>query len=229
MAKEDRRLRRHGSDRTCWILHSRYFCLSCARLQSNDINISNASVGEVNITLVAPENGENVPNFYPVVSWSSEKPNVILELFRMRPADRTPQDAVQGGDLLIRKELSNVQTFTYPADAPRRLAQNDRVAWRVKAQVITNRGVEEKASEVRFFRIKLEDQIARALSTFFSGLGGDVAGTWNTLEALGWTNTGPVTVDGRTITVQDFQAFLTQLSQQVTQQGLRPRLRVEPN
>ncbi|MFH0992022.1 MAG: hypothetical protein V1799_18610 [bacterium] len=194
---------------------------------STTINITNTSAGEVNVSLTSPENGENVPNLYPTVSWTSEKPNVILEMYRMRLADRNPQDAINGGDVLLKKELSGVQSFTYPTDAPRRLAQNDRVAWRVLVKVQSNRAIEEKTSEARFFRIKIEDPIAQILSNFFSNLGGNAAGTWSTLETAGWTNTGTVTVDGRTMTAQEFQAYLTQLSQKITQQGLTPVLRVE--
>lgn len=184
------------------------------------INVRNASESEVVVTLISPEQGANVPTTFPTFSWSSQKPNVVLSVYEMLPVHRSPEEAVTGIPFL-RREVAGAQTFTYPADAERRLEMGKTYIWFVETRVVTTRGDLTRRSEVRLFRIRpggSDNVLARLLSS----LPGDVAAQLNALIQNGWSPSS-VTLDGQTIN----QGELTALFQRLSRENAEVRFRVE--
>lgn len=179
------------------------------------IEIKNASVSEVQVTLIEPQEGAVIPTTLPAFSWNSEKPNVTLYIYEKLPIHQSPQEAITGIPHL-KIDLTGMSTFVYPPDAPRRLEPNKGYYWYVETSVSTNRGIEKRQSEIRFFRIKLENQWERALEQVFANMGGNAAGTFATMQNIGWLPTGQVLLDGRTLTREEFIALISSLVQSNT-------------
>ncbi len=158
------------------------------------INVRNSSESEVVITLVSPEQGASVPTPFPTFSWSSEKTEVTLYVFEKLRIHRSADEAVSGIPYL-KQRLSGVSTFTYPADALRRLEVGKRYYWYVETSVLTTRGTLSRRSEIRLFRVQPQvggSQLARFLST----LPGDAAARFAELIQEGWTPTS-LSLDGK--------------------------------
>jgi hypothetical protein len=179
------------------------------------IEIKNASVSEVQVTLIEPQEGAVIPTLLPNFSWNSEKPDVTLYIYEKLPIHQSPQEAITGIPHL-KVDLTGISTFVYPPEAPRRLEANKGYYWYVETSVSTNRGIEKRQSEIRFFRIRLENQWERALEQVFANMGGSAAGTFATLQNIGWLPSGQVTLDGRTLTREEFIALIGSLVQSST-------------
>ncbi|HLF19519.1 MAG TPA: hypothetical protein VI704_01900, partial [Bacteroidota bacterium] len=138
------------------------------------------------------------------------------------PVHQSPQEAVTGIPYL-NVDLVGANTYTYPADAPRRLEQNKTYVWFVETEVSTNRGTVRRRSEVNVFRIQTANPQQQAVEQFFNSLGNVAAGTFATLQGIGWTPSGDLTLDGRRLTREDLNNLITRL----TGQNVEFQLRVE--
>ncbi len=172
------------------------------------INVRNASEGEVNVTLISPEAGAVVPTPFPTFTWTSEKPEVVLYVYEKLPIHRSPEEATQGIPYL-KRELSGVSTFTYPADAARRLENGKSYYWFVETKVLTSRGDLTRRSEIRLFRVLAGGQ--SPLARLFAALPGNAGQTLGQVIADGWQLAGPMTVDGRPLTQEELAALLQKL------------------
>lgn len=173
------------------------------------ISIRNASENEVGITLVSPEQGAIVPTPFPTFSWSSEKPNVILYVYEKLPIHRSPEEAVTGIPYL-KRELKGLTTFTYPADAERRLEIGKSYYWFLEMEVFTSRGTLKRSSEIRLFRVLPGGSRANALLLALSTMGGDVATQLANLIRDDWQPTA-ATIDGNSANAADVNALLQRL------------------
>ncbi|HEX9614168.1 MAG TPA: hypothetical protein VGA55_01610 [Bacteroidota bacterium] len=184
------------------------------------ITIRNSSESEVVVTLVSPEHGQNVPTPFPTFTWTSQKPNVTLYVYEKLPVHRSAEEAVTGIPYL-KRDLTGISTFTYPADAARRLEMNKTYLWFVETRVVTTRGDLTRRSEVRLFRVHAgggDNALARLLST----LPGDVASQLQQLMSDGWDPSG-ITLDGSPIN----QGELTALFQRLARENTEVNFRVE--
>ncbi|MEX0602469.1 MAG: hypothetical protein WD295_03950 [Bacteroidota bacterium] len=184
------------------------------------ITVQNTSTSEVQVSLIDPQPGAILQTPFPTFSWSSQKPEVTLYVYERLPIHRSPQEAITGIPYL-KQDLTGGTTFTYPANAPRRLEQNKSYYWFVETSVTTNRGVEKRQSEIRLFRVRMDNSLAQSIEWFFNTLGGDAAGALNSLLESGWTPTGNMTLDGRPITREDLNALLNLLQNRIIQYSVR--------
>lgn len=174
------------------------------------INVRNASESEVNITLVSPEQGATVPTPFPTFSWSSERPEVTLFVYEKLPIHRSPEEAVTGIPYL-RKELSGISTFTYPADAERRLEFGKTYCWFVETKVVSTRGELTRRSEIRVFRVLAGGGTSNPLLLALNSMGGDLATRLAGLIQDGWQPSG-ATIDGTPATPADVNTLLQKLA-----------------
>lgn len=196
---------------------------------SKAIEIRNASVSEVQVTLIDPPQGASLQTTLPTFSWNSEKPNVTLYIYEKLPIHRSPEEAVTGIPHL-KVDLSGVSTFTYPSNAPRRLEENKGYYWYVETSVSTNRGIEKRQSEIRFFRIVPASAGTDAASNPFVTLlqrlsenDENLRSALNRLIVAEWQPTGTVLVDGRRISQDEF----VQLVNRLVQSGIRIQVKTE--
>ncbi|MBI3005117.1 MAG: hypothetical protein HYY49_06825, partial [Ignavibacteriales bacterium] len=134
------------------------------------ITIRNASPEEVVVTLLDPQPGAIIATVLPTFSWSSPNPKVKLWVYEKLPVHQSAQEAVTGIPYL-NTELVGANTFTYPADAPRRLEQNKTYVWFVETEVSTNRGTVRRRSELNIFRIQTSNPQQQAVEQFLNSLG----------------------------------------------------------
>jgi hypothetical protein len=175
------------------------------------INVRNASESEVNITLVSPEQGASTPSPFPTFSWSSEEPKVTLYVYEKLPIYHSPEEAVTGIPFL-KRDLSGVSTFTYPADASRRLEFGHTYYWFVETKVLSTRGNLTKRSEIRMFRV-LEgggNTNSNPILLALNAMGGDLAAQLAGLLQNGWVPSG-ATIDGTPATPSDVNALIQRL------------------
>jgi len=174
------------------------------------ITIRNASPDEVIVTLLDPQPGAIIGTILPTFSWSSPNPKVKLSVYEKLPVHQSAQEAVTGIPYL-NTELNGASTFTYPADAPRRLEQNKTYVWFVETEVTTNRGTVRRRSELNVFRIQTSNPQQQAVEQLFNSLGSAASGTFATLQNIGWSPTGDLTLDGRRVTREDLANLITKL------------------
>lgn len=172
------------------------------------ISVRNASEGEVNVTLISPEPGANVPTPFPTFTWTSEKPEVVLFVYEKLPIHRSAEEAVTGVPYLQR-ELTGVSTFSYPADAARRLENAKSYYWFVETKVLTSRGDLTRRSEIRLFRVHAGG--ASPLARLFNSLPGSAGSTLGQLMQMGWNQSGGITLDGRPVTQEELGPLFQQL------------------
>lgn len=184
------------------------------------LSIQNAAISEVQVTLIDPMPGAVVSSLFPTFSWNSDKPETILYIYEKLPIHRSPEEAITGIPYLARK-LSNLSTFTYPTDAPRRLEQNKSYYWFVETFVQTNRGSEKRQSEIRLFRIQLDRGISDVVEMLMNRLGGDFAATIASLQQMGWLPLSAPALDGRTLTREEFIALMNKLINQQVKLSVR--------
>lgn len=182
---------------------------------SKTITVQNASSSEVQVTLVDPPGGAVLGTPFPTFSWTSEKPEVTLYVYEKLPIHRSPEEAITGIPYL-KKKINGAQVFTYPADAPRRLQDGRSYYWFVETSVTTNRGVEKRQSEIRMFRVRIDNALARTVEQLLNQMGGGAAGTIATLIQMGWNPSPPVTMDGRTLSRDELIALFSKLANEGT-------------
>ncbi|MBM4167827.1 MAG: hypothetical protein FJ215_01515 [Ignavibacteria bacterium] len=177
---------------------------------TRSVNIQNAATSEVQVTLIDPLPGAAVSTPFPTFSWTSDKPQVTLYVYEKLRANQSPEEAITGVPHLT-SQLTNQTTLTYPPMASRRLEPGKSYFWYVETAVSTNRGVEKRQSEIRLFRIVLDNAFALLVDQALNSLGGQAAGTMATLSQMGWVPKGNPTVDGRTISREELRALLNAL------------------
>ena len=176
------------------------------------INVRNASESEVNVTLVSPEQGAIIPTPFPTFSWSAERPQVTLFVYEKLPIYRSPEEAVTGIPFL-QKDLRGVSTFTYPADAERRLEFGKTYYWFVETRVLSTRGELKRRSEIRMFRVLAGGGGSNPLLLALNAMGGDLATKLAILIQDGWQPSS-ATIDGAPATPSDVNALLQKLGAQ---------------
>jgi hypothetical protein len=184
------------------------------------LTIRNASPDEVQINLLDPQPGAVIPTTVPTFSWNTPNPNVTLYVYEKLPIHQTPQDAINGNPYL-KLPVTGAQTVTYPADATRRLEQNKSYVWFVETAVSTNRQTIERRSEVRLFRIRTTNQQSQTVSDIMNGFGGSSAGTYSTLQNIGWVPSGTITLDGKPVSIDDIKSLVAKLAAQNIQVTVR--------
>lgn len=184
------------------------------------ITVRNASPEEVQVNLIEPQPGVVISTTLPTFSWNSPNPKVTLYVYEKLPVYQSPQEAITGIPYL-KLDLDGPQTVTYPADAPRRLEQNKTYVWFVEASVATNRQTVQRRSEVRVFRIRLDNTQGNQISDMMNNFGGNIAGTFSTLQSIGWVPSGTITLDGKPLTLDDLKALVAKLTAQNTQVTVR--------
>jgi len=176
------------------------------------ITIRNASESEVVVTLVSPEQGSTVPTPFPTFSWSSEKPQVVLYVYEKLGIHRSPEEAVTGIPYL-KRELNGISTFTYPADAERRLEIGKTYYWFLETKVLTSRGDLSRRSEIRLFRVLPGGGSSNPLLLALSTMGGDLATQLGNLIQDGWQPSG-ATIDGSPANPGDVNSLLQRLARE---------------
>jgi hypothetical protein len=136
----------------------------------------------------------------------------------MLPIHRSPEEAVTGLPYL-KRDITGASTFTYPADAERRLEMGKRYLWFVETKVVTTRGDLTRRSDVRTFRVRPETG-SNALARFLSTLPGDVSGQISQLIQDGWVPSG-VTLDGQAINQGELTALFQRLARENTEVSFR--------
>ncbi len=184
------------------------------------IVVRNASPDEVQVNLIDPQPGAVVSTTFPTFSWSSSSSDVTLYVYEMLPVYQSLQEAVTGIPYL-KQQITGAQTFTYPANASRRLEQNKSYVWYVEAAVTTNRQTVQRQSELRLLRIQLSNQADQDISNFMNSLGSSAAGTFATLQNMGWIPAGTMTFDGKPLTLDELKALVAQLVSRNTQVAVR--------
>jgi len=185
------------------------------------ITVRNASEQEIVITLVSPEQGAIVPSPFPTFSWSSEKPEVVLFVYEKLPIHRSAEEAVTGIPYL-KRNLSGLSTFTYPADAERRLEIGKAYYWFVETKVLTSRGDLSRRSEIRLFRVLPGGGSSNPLLLALSTMGGDIATQLGNLIQDGWQPSG-ATIDGSPASVGDVNSLL----QRLTREDIKVKVNIE--
>jgi len=179
------------------------------------ITVRNASEAEVVVTLVSPEQGAAVPTPFPTFSWSSEKPEAILFVYEKLGIHRSPEEAVTGIPYL-KRELNGLSTFTYPADAERRLEVGKAYYWFLETKVLTSRGDLSRRSEIRLFRVLPGGGSSNPLLLALSTMGGDIATQLANLIQDGWQPSG-ATIDGSPASPGDVNTLLQRLGRENVQ------------
>lgn len=186
------------------------------------ITVRNASPDEVQVNLIDPQPGAVVSTTLPTFSWSSANANVTLYVYEKLPIYQSLEEAINGIPYL-KQEITGSQSFTYPANAPRRLEQDKSYVWFVDATVTTNRQTVQRRSELRLFRIQLDNRADQEVSDMMNSFGSSAAGTFATLQSIGWIPTGTITLDGKPLTLDDLKALVAKL----TAQNIQVTVRVE--
>jgi hypothetical protein len=187
------------------------------------ITIKNASPDEVQVNLVDPQPGAVISVTVPTFTWTSPNPDVTLYVYEKPQFAGSLEEAVNGVPYL-KQEVNGPQTFTYPAQATansRALEPNKSYVWYVEASVTTNRQTVQKRSEVRLFRIQTDNRADQEVSDIMGGFGGSASGTFSTLQSIGWTPTGTMTLDGKPLTLDDLKALVAKLMAQNIQVNVR--------
>jgi hypothetical protein len=179
--------------------------------QRSDVDVSGATPEDVSVTYVEPQDGVVLPTLFPTFSWTTQRPQARISIYERLPFHRSPEDAVTGVPHL-QMEVRGT-SFTYPPDAARRLEPGKTYVWFLEVTVSTNRGAQIKRGPVFAFRTQALAGEWAFLERFLTGLGGEAAGTFATLQGMGWRPTGEIVVDGRTVTLQQLQVVLNQLAQ----------------
>jgi len=177
---------------------------------TREVNIQNAATSEVQVTLIDPLPGAAISTPFPTFSWTSDKPQVTLYVYEKLRAIQSPEEAITGVPHLA-TALTNQTTLTYPPTASRRLEPGKSYYWYVETSVSTNRGVEKRQSEIRLFRIVLDNAFALMVDQTLNSLGGPAAGTMATLSQMGWVPKGNPSVDGKMISREELRTLLNNL------------------
>lgn len=185
--------------------------------KSITITVRNASPEEVQVNLNQPQPGEVITTTQPTFSWNSPYPKATIYVYEMLPIYQSPQEAITGIPY-VKKDIDGPPTYVYDG---RQLEWNKSYVWFVEVPVTTNRQTIERRSEVRLFRIRLNDQTSQAIADMMNGFGGGTAGTFATLQSIGWGPNGTITLDGKTLTLDELKALVAKLIAQNVQVTVR--------
>lgn len=196
------------------------------------ITVKNASPEEVQVNLIDPQPGETIRTKLPQFSWSSPNPKATIYVYEKSPYQQSLQEAASGVPYL-QLQVDGTQTIRYPESSNnpllianaqnrwRQLNDNKEYVWFVEATVTTNRQTVVRRSEVRFFRIRQDDQQSQAISDMMNSFGGPSTGTLSTLQNMGWVPSGIMTLDGKPVTLDDLKALVAKLAAQNIQINVR--------
>ena len=178
--------------------------------------VSFSTADEVFVEINDPKNGSFFNNLAPTFSWTTSEPNVLVSVYEALPAQRSPQDALSGGNPCLVRNVTGQMSLTYPSDAQRQLAQNKSYVLEVQAIVSTNRGNIMQSSLPVVFRIS-DDKVGLMLDNFLNAFSGSASATYSTLRAdpnnwIGWSPYGNITLDGNTLTETDLQSLVNDLA-----------------
>jgi hypothetical protein len=180
------------------------------------IVIPYSSVDEVFVEITDPKDGSYTNNLAPTFSWTTGAPNVTVRVYEVGLNNRSPQDALTGGNPHLVRDLSGVTTLTYPQDANRRLEENKAYVLQVEAKVSTNRGEMGNFSRPVVFRIT-DDKIGQMLDNFVNAMNDASSSAYSTLRSepsnwVAWPSYGNITLDGAILNENDVQALLSELA-----------------
>ena len=188
------------------------------------ITVSFSTPDEVFVEINDPKNGSFFNNLAPTFSWTTGESNVTVSVYEALPTQRSPQDALSGGNPCLVRTLTGQSSLTYPSDAQRQLAQNKSYVLQVQAVVSTNRGNVRQSSLPVVFRIS-DDKVGQMLDNFLNAFSGSASATYSTLRAdpnnwIAWSPYGSITLDGNTLTETDLQSLINDLAS-------RPDLKIQ--
>ena len=192
------------------------------------ITVSFSTADEVFVEINDPKNGSFFNNLAPTFSWTTGESNVTISVYEALPTQRSPQDALAGGNPCLVRNVQGQTSLTYPSDAQRQLAQNKSYVLQVQAIVSTNRGNVKQSSLPIVFRIS-DDKIGQTLDNFLNAFSGSASATYSTLRAdpnnwIVWPPYGNITLDGSTLTETDLQSLVNDLT---SRSDLKVQLSIE--
>jgi hypothetical protein len=194
---------------------------------SKTIVIPYSAVNEAFIEINDPKDGSFFSNLAPTFSWTTNASTVQVSVFEAGVSQRSPQDALTGGNPCLIKTVSGA-TLTYPQNASRQLQENKAYVLQVEALVSTNRGEAGNFSRPVVFRIT-NDNIGKMLDNFLSTSAGNAFGVYSSLRDdpsnwVVWPAYGSMTLDGGIVTEADLQGLLHDLS---GNPDLNPQISIE--
>lgn len=182
------------------------------------VTIQYSTPNEVFTQINDPRDGSFFNNLAPTFNWTTEAANVTLSVYEALPTQRSPQDALNGGNPCSVRTLTGQTSLTYPSDAQRNLEQNKAYVVQVSAIVTTNRNTNgiPLPSKPVVFRIT-DDRTGQMLDNFLNAFGGSASATYSTLRAdpsnwVVWPQYGNMTLDGNIISDIDLQNLINNLS-----------------
>jgi hypothetical protein len=183
---------------------------------SKNIVIPYAAPDEAFVEINDPKNGSFFTNLAPTFSWTTNANTVKVSVYEAGVSQRSPQDALTGGNPYLVKEITGATSLTYPQDASRQLQENKAFVLQVEAKVITNRGEVDNSSLPVVFRIT-DDNVGKMLDNFLSTSAGSAYGTFSSLRAepinwVAWQPYGTITLDGSMLTETDLQTLIHDLA-----------------
>ena len=192
------------------------------------ITVSFSTVDEVFVEINDPKNGSFFNNLAPTFSWTTSESNVTVSVYEALPTQRSPQDALTGGNPCLVDSVKGQTSLTYPSDAQRQLTQNKSYVLQVQAIVSTNRGNVMQSSLPVVFRIS-DDKVGQMLDNFLNAFSGSASATYSTLRAdpnnwIAWSPYGNITLDGNTLSETDLQSLVNDLA---SRSDLKIQLSVE--
>ena len=188
------------------------------------ITVSFSTPDEVFVEINDPKNGSFFNNLAPTFSWTTGESNVTVSVYEALPTQRSPQDALSGGNPCLVRTVTGQSSLTYPSDAQRQLSQNKSYVLQVQGIVSTNRGNVMQSSLPVVFRIS-DDKVGQMLDNFLNAFSGSASATYSTLRAdpnnwIAWSPYGSITLDGNTLTETDLQSLINDLAS-------RPDLKIQ--
>ena len=188
------------------------------------ITVSFSTPDEVFVEINDPKNGSFFNNLAPTFSWTTGESNVTVSVYEALPTQRSPQDALSGGNPCLVRNIQGQTSLTFPSDAQRQLSQNKSYVLQIQAIVSTNRGNVMQSSLPVVFRIS-DDKVGQMLDNFLNAFSGSASATYSTLRAdpnnwIAWSPYGSITLDGNTLTETDLQSLINDLAS-------RPDLKIQ--
>ncbi len=170
-----------------------------------DVIIQNPS----RVELLAPSNGVEWPNQFPVFQWSSSTDDVIFSVYEKTAGTQSAQEAINGVPQ-IQTRLHRVNTFQYPASGAgvRQLEQGKSYYWYVQGVSTTGSNTEAMIpSEI--WLISIAGQSGGVSGNTILDQLGDISGSQfqeiiARLLEMGFQPTGLLRIGGVTMTWMEF-------------------------
>ncbi len=177
--------------------------------KSNEFPVSVIIQNPSRVDLLAPSNGIEWPNPFPVFQWSSNTDEVILGVYEKLPGMQTPQEAISGVPNL-QKRLLKVNTYQYEASGAgvRPLEQGKSYYWLVQGIVRSGANTEDLISS-EIWQINITKQTGSAAAAMILNQLQDIAGPQfqaiiARLLEMGFEPTGLLRFGGITMTWGEF-------------------------